>query len=92
MATMELTLGEYEQAFITEMIDGGRFRDRIEVIRAALRLLEDYETHQKAQRLRTLIDRGQADVLAGQVTTYDSPEALAQTIINRGKAQLKATV
>lgn len=79
------TLGTHELSFISDMVENGRFGNRTEVVRAGLRLLEDYEYNAKAQRLRTLIDEGQADVAAGRVTEYETAENMADTIIKRGR-------
>ena len=88
---VSFTLGIHELAFITEMVDRGRFGNRTEVVRASLRLLEDYENDQKAKRLRTLIAEGEADVLAGRVEEYASADAMASDIIAAGEARFNAT-
>jgi len=85
------TLGSHELTFIADMVQNGRFGNRTEVVRASLRLLEDYEYNEKAKRLRTLIDEGIADLEAGRVTEYSSAEEMAQAIIDRGRTRLNAT-
>ncbi len=64
----------------------GRFNNASEVVRAGLRMLEDYET--RMRELRLLVDQGDDAVAAGNVTTYASPEALTADIVKRGKKKL----
>jgi antitoxin ParD1/3/4 len=81
---LSLTLKKNEVSFLSEMVKSGRFASRAEVIRAGLRLLEDYEYHQKAKRLQVLIAQGDADIKAGRMTEYASAKELADAI--RGKS------
>ena len=53
-----ITLGEHFDGFIARQIDEGRYASASEVIRAALRLLEDNEN--KVAALRKLMDEGEA--------------------------------
>lgn len=78
--SVSFTLGEHERAFIDAQIEDGRFGNKTEVVRAGLRLLEDYENTQKQRRLRALIDEGEADILAGRTTEYSSAEELLDEI------------
>ncbi len=80
MKPVSFTLGERDVAFLANMVEKGRFGNRTEVVRAGLRLLEDYENNQKIKRLRTLIAEGDADIEAGRVTEYDSAQALEDSI------------
>jgi antitoxin ParD1/3/4 len=50
-------LGEHFEGFITQQINGGRFESKSEVVRAAMRLLEDYE--HKASALRQALVEGE---------------------------------
>jgi len=77
---VNFTLKENEISFITDMVKNGRFANRAEVIRAGLRLLEDYEYQQKTKRLQVLIAQGDADIKAGRMTEYASANALAKRI------------
>jgi putative addiction module CopG family antidote len=52
---VNFTLQENKVSFITDRVKNSRFADRAEVIRARLRLLEDYEYQQKTKRLQMLI-------------------------------------
>jgi len=76
---VSFSLGQHDRAFIENQVLDGRFGNKTEVVRAALRMLEDYENKQKA--LRTLINEGYTDIKAGRVTEYDSAEALFNDIM-----------
>jgi antitoxin ParD1/3/4 len=52
-----ITLGEHFEGFIAQQIAEGRYASASEVMRAALRLLEDNE--QKIATLRKLLDEGE---------------------------------
>jgi antitoxin ParD1/3/4 len=80
------TLGDHYEQFIAAQVAQGRFNNASEVVRAGLRMLEDYETRMK--ELRAHIDAADRAVAAGQVATYDSPEALTAQIVKRGREQL----
>jgi antitoxin ParD1/3/4 len=77
-------LGNHDRAFITDMVENGRFGNRSEVVRAGLRLLQDYENNQRLQRLRTLIAEGDADIEAGRVSEYANGDDLFQEIVDEG--------
>jgi len=77
-------LGDHDRAFIADMVENGRFGNRTEVVRAGLRLLQDYENSQKLHRLRTLIAEGDADIKAGRVSEYGNADDLFQDIVREG--------
>lgn len=78
---VSFTLGERDISFLSEMVENGRFGSRTEVVRASLRLMEDYENNQKIQRLRAMIAQGDVDIEADRVTEYASATDLANSII-----------
>ena len=78
---VSFSLGEHDRSFINNQVENGRFGNKTEVVRAGLRLLEDYENKQKLQRLRTEIAKGDADIDAGRTTEYDSAQALFNDIM-----------
>ena len=80
------TLGDHYEQFIAVQVAQGRFNNASEVVRAGLRMLEDYEA--RMRELREHIDAGDRAVAAGQVSSYDSPKALTAQIVKRGKKQL----
>ncbi|AFY71973.1 addiction module antidote protein, CC2985 family (plasmid) [Thalassoporum mexicanum PCC 7367] len=84
------TLGEHYEQFIASQLTNGRFNNASEVVRAGLRMLEDYES--KMQQVRALIDEGDAAIAAGDMQAYGSPDQLTDAIIKRGKKQLNLNV
>ena len=52
-----ITLGQHFDAFIAEQLKNGRYSSTSEVVRAALRLLEESET--RLTRLRKLLKEGE---------------------------------
>jgi len=81
------TLGKHYEHFIANQVGEGRFNNASEVVRAGLRMLEDYESRMK--ELRGLIDEGDSAIAAGRVKTYTSAEKLTATIVQQGKNRLK---
>jgi antitoxin ParD1/3/4 len=81
------TLGDHYEQFIASQVGEGRFNNASEVVRAGLRMLEDYEIRMK--ELRGLIDEGDSAIAAGRVKTYTSAEKLTAEIVERGKKRLK---
>ena len=77
------TVSEHQDRFIAGQVENGRFANSSEVVRAALRLLEDRET--KLAKLRAMIDEADADVAAGRVTMIDDIDAWAEDVIRRGR-------
>jgi len=53
-----VTLGEHFEGFIARQINAGRFESRSEVVRAAMRLLEEHE--HKVSALRQALVEGEA--------------------------------
>jgi len=77
-------LGGHDREFISSMVNDGRFGNKTEVVRAGLRLLQDYETNQKMQRLRAKISAGDADIAAGRVTEYKNSDDLLEDVLSEG--------
>jgi antitoxin ParD1/3/4 len=67
-----ITLGDHFDGFIASQIESGRFGSASEVIRAALRLLENTET--KLQILRKALDDGEQSGIAD----YNYDEFMAE--------------
>ena len=79
--------GESFEKFIAQQVASGRFDNASEVVRAGLRLLEDYEPRMKD--LRNAIDEGDATIASCDVIAYSSGEQLADYIIQRGRERSK---
>ncbi len=67
-----VTLGEHFDGFIASQIESGRFGSASEVVRVALRLLENTET--KLQTLRKALDEGEQSGIAD----YNYDEFMAE--------------
>ena len=76
-------VGERYEAFITRQVETGRFNNASEVVRAGLRMLEDYET--RLNSLRAEIATGDADIAAGRVVAYDGGQDLFEDIMRDGE-------
>jgi antitoxin ParD1/3/4 len=75
-----VTLGEHFEGFIAEQIASGRFESKSEVMRGAMRLLEEHE--QKVQALRRALADGEA---SGEALPYSMT-----TIIDEARQEAKA--
>jgi antitoxin ParD1/3/4 len=67
------TLGEHFEQFITQQITEGRYSTASEVVRAALRLLEEHEV--KIQALRTALTEGEE---SSEVKDFDVEKFLTR--------------
>jgi len=79
-------VGSRYEEFIAGQIESGRFNNASEVVRAGLRMLEDYEA--RVAELRVAIDAGDADIKAGNVFEYANAEELTKDIANQGLERL----
>ena len=77
------SIGPHFETFVTRQVECGRFDNASEVVRAGLRLLEDYEN--RMAELRALIDEGDAAIARGDVRTYGSARELSDEIIERSR-------
>ncbi len=74
-----ITLGDHFDSFITGQVESGRFGSASEVIRAALRLLENTET--RLETLRKMLDEGENSGVAD----YDFDAFMAELDSENGK-------
>lgn len=67
--TKTLSFTPEQSAFLAACIDSGRYLSASEVVRAALRLLQDQEADRQAEleRVRALIQQGSDELELGQV-------------------------
>ncbi len=63
------TLGKHSESFVRAQLASGRYNNASDVLRDALRLMEDRE--RKLAALDAAIERGMADINAGRVTDAD---------------------
>ncbi|MCW2306129.1 type II toxin-antitoxin system ParD family antitoxin [Rhodobium gokarnense] len=80
------SVGTRYEAFIARQVEEGRFNNASEVVRAGLRMLEDYET--RLGDLRDAIAKGDADIEAGNVFEYAGAQDLTDDIVKRGMERL----
>lgn len=74
------SLNEQEMSFISEMVNHGRFGNKTEVVRAGLRLLEDYESNMKLQRLRAKIEAAEVSIAEGKGIVYRDGAELREQV------------
>lgn len=74
MATTSLSLGEHWEAFIKNEISSGRYGSASEVVRDALRAMEERKS--KLEALRTHLAQGAEQSRAGEFVDHFSMDAL----------------
>ncbi|GAA4999865.1 type II toxin-antitoxin system ParD family antitoxin [Acinetobacter puyangensis] len=74
-------LGKSLESYVQELVDGGRYGSKSEVLREGVRMIQERETQQEA--LKALIKQGLADIEAGQTTP-------AEDVFARLKAKYQA--
>lgn len=83
MATTSLSLGEHWEAFIKNEISSGRYGSASEVIRDALRFMEERKT--KLEALRTHLAQGAEQAKANQFINDFSMDNLIRELDNETK-------
>ena len=81
------SLGEVYDSFIDSQVAHGRFGNATEVVRAGLRMLQDYEV--RMHELRLMIDDATNSIASGKGKSYDDPSDLVRSIVKRGRAKSK---
>ncbi|MEX0975713.1 MAG: type II toxin-antitoxin system ParD family antitoxin [Woeseia sp.] len=74
MATTSLSLGEHWEVFIRNEVSSGRYGSASEVVRSALRVLEERKT--KLEALRAHLAEGAAQAARGEFVQDYSVEKL----------------
>jgi antitoxin ParD1/3/4 len=75
----EIQLSDEDRAFIESKMRTGAYRSAEDVVRAGLRLLDRNDEH-----IREMIDAADAQVASGDTVRFDSADAVADSIIDRG--------
>ena len=86
---MNVSLTPELESLVNEKVKSGNYNSASEVVREALRLLKEQDELKRIRReeLRREVMRGVDEIRGGQGIVYDSAEALAEAVINRGKAR-----
>jgi antitoxin ParD1/3/4 len=80
-AKKSFVVGGHYETFISEKIASGRFNNASEVVRAGLRMLEDYES--RLGHIRASVDEADAELRDGKGVEFASSTALADEIARR---------
>jgi antitoxin ParD1/3/4 len=84
-------LGAQLEAFVTQLVESGRYNSKSEVLREGVRIIQDRET--KLAALHAAIARGIADVDAGRVRpmeeVFERLESKYTQMISPKKAAMK---
>ncbi len=81
-----VALTKHIDEFICRQIEAGRYASHSEVIRAGVRMLEDYET--RLRQTRALVDEADASIVAGEGIEYGGDGSLTAEVVKRGTDQL----
>jgi len=81
-AKKSFVIGERYEEFIASEVAEGRFNNASEVVRAGLRMLEDYEA--QLRETRALIDAADSEIAAGEGIAFASAHELTAEVIGRG--------
>ena len=82
MANTSLTLGEHWEVFIKNQVASGRYGSASEVVRDALRHMEEHE--KKLQALRTHLAEGEQQIARGEGIENFSMNNLIQDLDREG--------
>ena len=76
---MNVSLTPKLEKFVKAQVKSGEFNNASEVVRAALRLLEERKAlhRMKLKRLREELEKGEADLAAGRMLEFNDDDELA---------------
>ncbi|MBL8672534.1 MAG: type II toxin-antitoxin system ParD family antitoxin [Alphaproteobacteria bacterium] len=76
---MHVSLTPKLEELVREKVESGLYDNASEVIREALRLMQEHEELRrlKLERLRAALATGESDVAAGRVTVLDGEDEIA---------------
>jgi antitoxin ParD1/3/4 len=88
---MNVSLTPELETLVSRKVKTGRYTTASEVVREALRLLDDYDRLREIRRdeLRQEIQKGVDDIQEGRYTVYHSGEEIADAAIERAKKKGK---
>jgi antitoxin ParD1/3/4 len=77
---MHVSLTPKLEELIREKVDAGLYNNASEVVREALRLMQEYDEVRrlKLERLRADLAKGEADVAQGRVTSLSDDDELKE--------------
>lgn len=77
---MHLLLTPKLEEYVKAKVAAGLYNNASEVVREALRLMQEYEgvRRLKLQRLKKALAKGEADLAAGHFTTIEDDDGLAE--------------
>jgi antitoxin ParD1/3/4 len=78
---MNIYLGKHFEEFIRKQVESGRYANSSEVVREALRWMEDDE--QKLEQLRAKIDEGLASIERGNAIEISDIDAYFEDLLAR---------
>jgi antitoxin ParD1/3/4 len=81
-AKKSFVVGGHYESFIAEKVSSGRFNNASEVVRAGLRMLEDYET--RLNEVRLLVDAADLELRGGKGIEFAGADALRGEVLRRG--------
>jgi antitoxin ParD1/3/4 len=87
MPTRNINLTEHFDRFVGEQIERGSYRNASEVMRAALRLLEQHsrEQEQKIELLKSMASEAFGQIDCGQGIEFDNPRQVENFIKEIGR-------
>jgi len=79
MPTRNVVLTDHQARLVEQLVTSGRYQNASEVLREGLRLVEQREEENalRLTALRSAIEVGIADIEAGRLSTFESPESLS---------------
>jgi antitoxin ParD1/3/4 len=79
MPTRNVVLTDHQASLVEQLVTSGRYQNASEVLREGLRLVERREKEDalRLDALRSATEVGIADIEAGRLSTFESPQALS---------------
>ena len=86
---MNVSLTPELETLVNEKVKSGYYNSASEVVREALRLLNDQDELKRirSEEVRRHVMKGVEEIRAGKGKNYDSAKQLADAVINRGRAR-----